>query len=64
GSQSLGLEDIHVHWWIQGRSPISQLEEHNPNIVYTKERPIDATNNQSSNSTRRDPSGFESVEQN
>ncbi|CAG8555436.1 7767_t:CDS:1, partial [Cetraspora pellucida] len=28
GSQSLGLEDIHVHWWIQEHPPISQLEEH------------------------------------
>ncbi|CAG8499166.1 3988_t:CDS:2, partial [Cetraspora pellucida] len=105
-SQGLTLEDIHIHWWIQGRLPIPQFEEHvntlqsllqnleqrynewlehqqaatrkmlndminsssivlqNPNIICTKECPLGATNNQPSTSTRRDPSGFESVEQN
>ncbi|CAG8756463.1 10541_t:CDS:2, partial [Gigaspora margarita] len=105
-SEGLTLEDIHIHWWIQERLPIPQLEENvnmlqpllqnleqsynewlehqqavaretlndminspsialqNPNIVYTKGCPTGATNKQSSNSTRRDLSGFELVEQN
>ncbi|CAG8626820.1 5737_t:CDS:2 [Cetraspora pellucida] len=42
----------------------SSIVLQNPNIVHTKGHPLDATNNQPSTSTRRDPSGFESVEQN
>ena len=42
-------------------APIMALQ--NPKIALTKGRPSGATNKRSTSSTKRDPSGFEFVEQ-
>lgn len=105
-NQSLILNDIHKHWWIQEYSSVLQTEFfhenaiqpllqnlqekyqewpkpqqvaaqvtldnminaplmilQNPNIVHTKGRPSGATNKRSINSTKRDSSGFELMNQ-
>ncbi|CAG8711484.1 8912_t:CDS:1, partial [Cetraspora pellucida] len=107
-NQSILLENIHKHWWIQGCPPIPQIRENifhhedllepllqnleeryqewpehqraaaretlnnmidspimalrDPQVINTKGRPSDAPNRQPTNTTRRDPSGFEFVD--